>query len=106
MQVVAPAPGGPAERAGIKPQDVVVAIDGKNTKGISLFEAGDLLQGEDGSQVQPDPCLRILAGPIRACLQKVTRGVLYCVMLPLGRSAWLLLAGHAKPDSMRACWQG
>ena len=63
VQVVAPAPGGPAERAGIKPLDAVVAIDGKNTKGISLFEAGDLLQGEDGSQVQPDPCLLILAGP-------------------------------------------
>ena len=63
MQVMAPAPGGPAERAGIKPLDAVVAIDGKNTKGISLFEAGDLLQGEDGSQVQPDPCLLILAGP-------------------------------------------
>ena len=65
MQVVAPAPGGPAEKAGIKPLDTVVAIDGRNTKGISLFEAGDLLQGEDGSQVQPIPLLLNPGGSFR-----------------------------------------
>ncbi len=105
MQVVAPAPGGPAERAGIKPQDVVVAIDGKNTKGISLFEAGDLLQGEDGSQVQSDPFWMVLAGPSMLFCGEVMRHALRCDMLRLCRSARLSSAGHAKPDSMCVCWQ-
>lgn len=53
QQVVAPSASGPAERGGIKPLDRVLAIGGKSTQGMSLYEAGDLLQGADGSEVWP-----------------------------------------------------
>lgn len=49
-QVVTPSPGGPADAAGIKPGDVIAAIDGRPTRGLSLYEAADLLQGAEGTQ--------------------------------------------------------
>lgn len=50
VQVIAPAPGGPADRAGIRPQDEVLAIDGRAAADISLYEFGALLQGAKDSQ--------------------------------------------------------
>ena len=44
VQVVTPAAGGPAEGAGIRPQDAILAIGDKSTEGMSLFEAASLLQ--------------------------------------------------------------
>ena len=49
--MVAPTPNSPADKAGVNPQDLLLAIDGKPTKGLSLYEASDLLQGEAGSSV-------------------------------------------------------
>jgi C-terminal processing protease CtpA/Prc len=40
LVVIAPAPGGPAERAGIRPGDEIVAIDGQQTSSLSLYAAG------------------------------------------------------------------
>ncbi|GLC45453.1 hypothetical protein PLESTB_000616700 [Pleodorina starrii] len=51
LRVVAPAEGGPAERAGVRPGDVILAVDDKPTTGISLYEASDLLQGPVGTPV-------------------------------------------------------
>lgn len=51
LKVVTPVAGGPTERAGIRPGDVIAAVDGRSTKGISLYEASELLQGEAGSTV-------------------------------------------------------
>ena len=51
LQVVTPAPGGPADRAGLQAGDIIVAIDGKPTNGASLYDAGDMLQGAEGSEV-------------------------------------------------------
>jgi C-terminal processing protease CtpA/Prc len=51
LAVVTPAPGGPAEGAGIRAGDVIEAIAGTPTKGLSLYEVSDLLQGEEGSEV-------------------------------------------------------
>lgn len=49
--MVTPAPGGPADRAGLAAGDIIVAIDGKLTNGASLYDAGDMLQGAEGSEV-------------------------------------------------------
>ncbi len=54
-QVITASAGGPAEEAGIAPRDEVVAIDGQETRGRSLYEAGDMLQGPPGSQVLAEP---------------------------------------------------
>ena len=52
-QVIAPSAGGPAERAGVAPKDELLAIGGRPTEGMSLYEAGELLQGPQGSQARP-----------------------------------------------------
>ena len=52
LVVVAPSPGGPAERAGIRAADEVIKIDGQPTSSMSLYEAGNALQGPVGSSVE------------------------------------------------------
>lgn len=52
LVVVTPAAGGPADSAGVKAGDIIAAIDGKPTSGMSLYEASDLLQGDPDSQVR------------------------------------------------------
>jgi carboxyl-terminal processing protease len=50
--VVAPMEGSPAEKAGVRPGDVVVKIDGKFTKEFSLVDAVKRLRGPRGSSIQ------------------------------------------------------
>ncbi|KAJ7536412.1 hypothetical protein O6H91_12G068500 [Diphasiastrum complanatum] len=52
LVVVAPVVGGPAARAGVVPGDVILAIDGVNVEGMSLYEAAQRLQGPDHSLVE------------------------------------------------------
>lgn len=51
LKVITPIEGGPAEKAGIKPRDLIVEIDGKTTKGMIVQEAVNLLRGPKGSTV-------------------------------------------------------
>lgn len=51
VQVVAPTPGGPASRAGIRAQERLLAIDSVKTTGLSLYDVGARLQGPSGSTV-------------------------------------------------------
>jgi carboxyl-terminal processing protease len=50
--VHAPFPGSPAYRAGIRPGDVIVAVDGKSTERLSSNEVVDMLKGDRGTTVQ------------------------------------------------------
>src|SRR5258706_773438 len=43
--VLAPMPGSPAYRAGIRPGDVIMSVDGKSTQGLSSSEVADMLKG-------------------------------------------------------------
>jgi len=49
--VVSPLKGSPAEKAGLKPEDIIVAIDGKNSIGMSVDEAISKIRGEIGTIV-------------------------------------------------------
>lgn len=55
--VVAPAPGAPAARAGVRAGDGVISVDGHELAGLSLAEVGELLTGEAGSVVSGGVCV-------------------------------------------------
>jgi len=52
LVVVSPIEGSPASRAGVQPKDVITAIDGKSTKGMSTEDAVKLIRGQAGSTVK------------------------------------------------------
>ena len=49
--VIAPFVGTPAYRAGIRPGDVIVAVDGKSTDGLNTQQVSEMLRGDRGTQV-------------------------------------------------------
>ena len=51
LTVVSPIEGSPASRAGVMPKDVITAIDGKSTKGMTTEDAVKLIRGKAGSTV-------------------------------------------------------
>ncbi|GDX77205.1 peptidase S41 [Cyanobium sp.] len=51
LVVIAPIEGSPASRAGVKPKDVITAIDGKSTKGMTTEDAVKLIRGKSGTPV-------------------------------------------------------
>ena len=51
LQVVAPLPNTPAEAAGLRAGDPIIAIDGKDTTGITLEEAVTKIRGKKGTKV-------------------------------------------------------
>lgn len=52
LTVIAPIEGTPAERAGIKPRDQILAIEGQSTEGMVVQEAVKLLRGPRGTPVK------------------------------------------------------
>ena len=53
--VVAPAPGGPAERGGLRPGDELLTIAGVPVRTLSIYEAANLLTGPEGRRVRGPP---------------------------------------------------
>ena len=51
VEVVSPFPGSPADKAGIKPGDVIVKVDGKDTSNLSSVQIADMLKGAKGTVV-------------------------------------------------------
>jgi carboxyl-terminal processing protease len=49
--IVSPLSGFPAEKAGLKPKDVIAGIDGKTTSGMSVNTAVTKIRGKEGTQV-------------------------------------------------------
>src|SRR5437667_9745621 len=50
--VIAPFVGTPAYRAGIRPGDIIAAVDGKSTDNMSTSDVADLLKGPKGTTVR------------------------------------------------------
>jgi carboxyl-terminal processing protease len=51
LTVISPIEGTPAYKAGVEAGDVIIAIDGKSTEGITLMEAVKKLRGPKGTKV-------------------------------------------------------
>ena len=51
LTVIAPLPSSPAETAGLRPKDIIVAIDGDETIGTTLSAAVTKIRGEQGTTV-------------------------------------------------------
>ncbi|AWE07448.1 peptidase S41 [Lysinibacillus sp. 2017] len=51
IMIVSPIKNTPAEKAGLQPKDMVLAVDGKSVKGMSSSEAVLLIRGEKGKKV-------------------------------------------------------
>ena len=49
--VLAPIPGSPAFRAGLRPGDIVAKVDGKPTDGLNTAQVAEMLKGPKGTQV-------------------------------------------------------
>lgn len=52
VEFTAPYKGSPADRAGIRPGDRIVEIDGKSAKGLTTQQVSDRLRGDAGSSVK------------------------------------------------------
>lgn len=67
--IVAPLSGYPAEKAGLKPKDIVSAINGESTNGLSVDAAVQKIRGDNGTAVK----LTIVRGSQKAFDVSVTR---------------------------------
>jgi carboxyl-terminal processing protease len=50
--IIAPFPGSPAYKAGLRPGDAIVAVNDKSTQGLGTSEVADLLKGPRDTQVK------------------------------------------------------
>jgi C-terminal peptidase prc len=50
-QIVVPFPGGPARKAGARPGDLIVEVNGESMEGVPLPKVVERLQGEEGTKV-------------------------------------------------------
>jgi len=52
IQIISPLAGYPAEKAGLKPKDIIAAVDGKSTSGFTIDDAVKTIRGKAGTSVK------------------------------------------------------
>jgi carboxyl-terminal processing protease len=52
LTIIAPLPDSPAEKAGLRASDQIFAIDGLDTRGMSITKAVTLIRGDKGTEVE------------------------------------------------------
>lgn len=52
ITIVSPIKGSPAEKAGLKPNDIITAVDGKSLQGMTSTEAVTIIRGKKGTKVE------------------------------------------------------
>lgn len=97
-------PGGPAEKAGIKPGDIIVAVDGQNIEGIPMEIRSSLLRGEPGSKVLVT-VFRIGTGQLdlEVTRENIATPAVYTRLLGDGRIGYIILEIFSQnaPNEMR-----
>lgn len=51
IAIVAPLPGTPAEKAGLKPKDIIMAVNGASTQGMAVDQVVSIIRGKQGTTV-------------------------------------------------------
>lgn len=69
LTVISPISGYPAEKAGLKPKDIIAEIDGKTTSGVSISDAVSRIRGEVGTKVK----LRVIRNATQDLPFEITR---------------------------------
>ncbi|MDP4083582.1 MAG: S41 family peptidase [Bacillota bacterium] len=52
IMIVSPIKGSPAEKAGLKPNDLILSVNGKSLQGMSSTQAVNLIRGKKGTKVE------------------------------------------------------
>ena len=72
IKVISPIDGTPAAKAGIKPGDYIVKVDGKSIMGLTLDKAVEAMRGPVGSQVKLEILRKGQKDPIHVTLTRDT----------------------------------
>jgi carboxyl-terminal processing protease len=67
--IISPLSGYPAEKAGLKPHDIIAAVDGKSTQGMAVDSVVSKIRGKEGSLVT----LTIIRGAAKPLEVTITR---------------------------------
>lgn len=62
--IVAPFKDSPAEKAGLKPNDQILSVDGESVEGLDLYEATLKIRGEKGTKVKIEIARKGLKDPL------------------------------------------
>ncbi len=94
LYIVSTAFNGPADRAGLQVNDVIVSIDGlRNLAELPISRIGTLLTGDAGSNVEIE--VKKLNGPMRGTFERMilTRQVMYFSVFSPRRPTDSLMSG-------------
>ncbi|MGD6968456.1 S41 family peptidase [Rossellomorea vietnamensis] len=70
LLIVAPFKNSPAEKAGLRPNDQILKVDGETITGLDLYEATLKIRGEKGSKVELEIMREGLSDPVKVSVKR------------------------------------